>query len=378
MLRRVPVYTPALTADDAEAVAEAVRTGWVAAGQAIAGFERAWANACGMPHGVATSSGTAALELAVHALGLGPGDEVLCPTFAIVSCVRAIVAAGATPVLVDSDPRTFNLDLGGARRRVTPKTRAILVVHTYGHPVDARALAAFAREHQLRVIEDAAEAHGVEVLTDSGWARCGSLGDVSVFSFFGNKAITTGEGGMLLARDEGVRDRARAHLNLYFEAQRRFHHAELGINYRMSNLQATLGLSQVPRLDGILAIKRRVGDRYRDALRDAPGIELQAREAWARTVPWMTAIVLADEVGVDAAEVARRLDQEGIETRPFFQCAHEQPAFTKRGLFAGEHHPVAERLARRGLYLPSGLDLDDETIDRVASTLRNATRFRRS
>ena len=374
MRRRVPVYTPALTAEDAEAVAEAVRGGWVAAGPAIAEFERSWSAACDMPFGVATSSGTAALELAVQALGLAAGDEVICPTFAIVSCVRAIIVAGATPVVVDSEPRTFNIDVDAARRAVTPRTKAILVVHTYGHPVDVRALARLAHDHGLRIIEDAAEAHGAAALTDAGWARCGSLGDVSIFSFFGNKPITTGEGGMLLTRDEEVRDRARAHLNLYFDAQQRFRHRALGINYRMSNLQATLGLSQVPRLDRILERKRHIGDRYRAALAGVEGIELQAQEPWARAVPWMTALVLGDDVPFDALELSRRLDGEAIETRPFFGCAHEQEAFTRRGLFSGERHPVAERLARRGIYLPSGLDLDDETIDRVASAVRSAVR----
>lgn len=317
------------------------------------------------------SNGTAALELAVRALSIGPGDEVICPAFTIISCARAIVMAGATPVLVDVEPDTYCLDVGACRTRLGPRTRAVLAVHLYGHPYDHAALSALAAQHGFRVIEDAAEAHGATVRDANGTEThaAGSLGDVSTFSFYANKPITTGEGGMVLARDETVRDRLRELRNLGFGSGRRFVHDELAPNYRLSGVQAALGVSQLARLDAIVRTKRRIAADYHARLARIDEFELQHREPWADPIYWMIAGVLRDDAPLDAAALGKALAERGVETRPFFAGMHEQPALRALGFFEGERYPVTERLARRGLYLPSGLDLDADAIDRVASAL---------
>jgi perosamine synthetase len=373
----VPVYEPVLTEDDALAVADAVRSGYVAAGPAVAAFEGAMASLTRMPHAVGVSSGTAALELAVAALGIGPGDEVILPSFTIVSCARAVVEAGATPVLVDVDPGTFSLDVEQVRARVTERTRAVMGVHVYGHPFDVEAVRGAIGGRAVALIEDAAEAHGAEVVAGGAWTPCGGAGDLSVFSFYANKAITTGEGGMVLARDGAKAARVRSLANLAFGEERRYEHAELGHNYRMGNAQAALGLSQAKRIDAIVAAKRRVGSWYRERLSRIAGIELQARAPWARPVDWMAALVLADDAGLDARGLAGALRERGIDTRPFFLGMHEQPALHARGLFDGERHPVSERLARRGLLLPSSPALDEATVERVTRAVAEVVAGRR-
>jgi perosamine synthetase len=366
-MARIAIYEPELTEDDARAAAEAVRSGWVAEGPAVGAFEQAWAQRTDMPHAIAVSSGTAALDLAVRALGIGAGDEVICPAFAIVSCVRAVVVAGATPVLVDADPRTFNLDAGAVSARVGPRTRALLAVHTYGHPFDP-ALPVIARRHGIALIEDAAEAHGAEVEIDGALRPCGGIGDVSVFSFYSNKVVTTGEGGMVLARDERVAARVRASKNLCFGAgYDRHRHEQLGANFRLGNVAAAIGLSQFSRLDAIVARKRSLGARYRERLASTHGARLQLHLAGTKPIDWMIAVVLADR---DARDVAASLSEDGIDTRPFFTGAHEQPVF--RDLLGHEQHPVTTELTRRGLLLPSSPKLDDEAIDRVARALERA------
>jgi perosamine synthetase len=371
----IPVYSPALTEDDARAVRETTARGDVSANApSVEAFERLWASRCGMPHGVAVSNGTAALELAVRALSIGPGDEVICPAFTIISCARAIVMAGAIPVLVDVDPETYCIDVGACRTRLGPRTRAVLAVHLYGHPYDHAALSALAAQHGFRVIEDAAEAHGATVRDANGTEThvAGSLGDVSTFSFYANKPITTGEGGMVLARDEEVRDRLRELRNLGFGSGRRFVHDELAPNYRLSGVQAALGVSQLARLDAVIRTKRRIAAEYRARLARIDEFELQHDRAWADPIYWMIAGVLRDDAPLDAALLGKALAERGVETRPFFAGMHEQPALRALGLFEGERYPVTERLARRGLYLPSGLDLDADAIDRVATALEQS------
>jgi perosamine synthetase len=306
------------------------------------------------------SNGTTALELAVRALGIGPGDEVVCPTFTIVSCVRAIVLAGATPVLVDAGPRTFNLDVEQLEAAISPRTRAIMAVHTYGHPFDPRVVE-IARRRAIPLIEDAAEAHGGELLIDSTWRPCGGIGDLSIFSFYANKPVTTGEGGMVLARDAQVAERVRSHRNLCFGPRDdRFRHRELGGNFRLGNVAAAIGLSQLGRLDRIVERKREVAALYRARL---PQLQFQLHESWARPIDWMVSVVFDRP----AREIAEKLDRSGIETRPFFLGMHEQPVFAR--LFSGVRHPVAERLSRHGLYLPSALSVDAAIVERVARVL---------
>jgi len=299
---------------------------------------------------------------------------VIMPAFTIVSCAAAIVRRGGVPVLVDSDPVTWNMDTEKLKAKLefeieqkgNLKLKAIMVVHIYGLPVDMDPVLELAGKYRLKVIEDAAEMHG-----QSYKGRpCGSFGDLSVFSFYPNKHITTGEGGMVLGDDDALAERCRSLRNLCFQAKQRFVHEELGYNFRMTNLQAALGVAQLERLDEFVARKRRMGQRYTELLAGIAGLELMpARTSYAENIYWVYGVVLKDEVPFAAAEAMRRLGAQGIGTRPFFWPMHEQPVFRKMGLFAGERHPVAERLARRGFYIPSGMALTEEQLVEVTAAV---------
>jgi perosamine synthetase len=278
-----------------------------------------------------------------------------------------VVRAGLVPVVVDCDPATWNMTADAVEAAITPKTRAIMLVHIYGLPVDLDRILALARKHDLRVIEDAAEMHGQ---TYRG-QPCGSFGDLSTFSFYPNKHITTGEGGMIVTDDDRMADRMRSLRNLCFQPQQRFVHEEFGWNARMTNLQAALGVAQTERLEQMIEIKRSTGRRYDELLEDVELIQRPvARTNYADNIYWVYGVVLNDKVGFDAKEAMRRLAEKGIGTRPFFWCMHEQPVLRKAGLFAGDKHPHAERIARRGFYLPSGLALTDDQIERSARALK--------
>jgi perosamine synthetase len=363
----IPVNEPLLNEADHASVMEALRSGWISgSGPHLEAFESRWAAYCGRKHGIALANGSVALHVAVALLDLQPGDEVILPTFTIISCALPLVLEGATPVLVDSDPETWTMDVGQVQQRITRRTRAIMAVHIYGHPVDMDPLLRLADRYGLELIEDAAEAHGAEYRG----RRIGSFGSSSCFSFYANKLLTTGEGGMLVVDDDEVAERARRLRNLGFRPGRRFLHHEIGYNFRLTNLQAALGLPQVDRMDQIVARKRAIGQAYTDRLSEVEGLELQVQQPWAKSVYWMYGLVVREETGLDAGELARRLAERGVETRPFFLGMHEQPVFRARGLFEGEAYPVAERLARQGLYLPSGLGLGDDEIERVSHAVR--------
>ncbi len=372
----IPVNEPLLGERELEYVTECVRGGWVSsAGRFIEEFEQGWAGYCGRRYGVALCNGTAALQVAVAALNLQPGDEVVMPTFTIISCAQAVVYAGGVPVLVDSDPHTYCMDVNQIAARIGPRTRAILAGHIYGHPVDMDPVLELAEKYGLAAVEDAAEAHGAEYLSGRDGPhptrqRCGSFGALSCFSFYANKLITTGEGGMVLTDDPELAAKASSLRNLCFQPGRRFYHEELGFNFRMTNLQAALGLAQLERMDQIVARKRWMGLEYTRRLQGVPGLELPVEEPWARSVYWMYGVVVSEETGMDATELSRRLAELGVETRPFFLGMHEQPVFQQRGLFQGESYPVAERIARQGLYLPSGLALTEEQLAHVARAVR--------
>jgi perosamine synthetase len=365
----IPVNEPLLTEQDYTAVMDAMRSGWISgAGASIDAFEARWATFCGRKQGIALANGTVALQVAVALLDLQPGDEVIMPTFTIISCALPVVLAGAVPVLVDCDPRTWTMDVNQVEARITPRTRALMPVHIYGHPVDMDPLLELAARYDLQVVEDAAEAHGAEYRG----RRIGSFGTSSCFSFYANKLLTTGEGGMLMVDDDQLAERARRMRNLGFQPGRRFLHAELGFNFRLTNMQAALGLAQVDRMDEIVARKRRMGQAYTERLSEVAGLELQVQQPWARSVYWMFGIVLSEQTGLDAEQFAARLKTRGVETRPFFLGMHEQPVLRDQGLFDGECYPVAERIARQGLYLPSGLALVDSQIDQVCQAVREA------
>ena len=375
MRRVVPINEPLFAGRELEYVSDCIESGWISSsGRFVDDFESGWASYCGRRHGVAMSNGTVALQAAVAALDLAPGDEVLMPTFTIISCAAAVLAAEATPVLVDSDPRTWCMDVEQVRQKITDRTRAIMAVHIYGHPVDMDPLHELAETHGLALLEDAAEAHGAEYKTgraggDGEWRRCGSFGAMSCFSFYANKIVTTGEGGMVLTDDDRLAERLRSLRNLCFDGERRFLHEEIGFNFRLTNLQAAVGVAQIERVAQVVERKREVARRYGARLRTISALQLPVEEPWARNVYWMYGVVVDEASGLDAAALGQRLGAEGVETRPFFLGMHEQPVLRRRGLFDGESYPVAERLARQGLYLPSGTALTDAQVDEVCDVV---------
>jgi perosamine synthetase len=363
----IPVCEPYISAHDIELVNDALASGWISsAGKYLDLFEQNWANYCDMSHGIAVSNGSTALDIAVDLLDLEAGDEVIMPTFTIISPTQSVVRAGGVPVLVDSNPVTWQMDVDQIEERITSRTRAILVVHIYGHPADMDPIMALAEKHGLLVIEDAAEVHGAEYKG----LRCGGIGHISTFSFYANKLITTGEGGMVLVKSTEHAERARSLRNLCFQPARRFYHETLGYNYRMTNVQAAMGVGQIERIKETVTRKREIAHVYSAAFSDIPAIQLPAEMPWAQNVYWVYGLVLGEERQNDAQQIMSQLRTLGIETRPFFLGMHEQPVFHKMGLFCGERYPVAERLARKGFYIPNGLMLTDKQIDTVVAAVR--------
>jgi len=363
----IPVSEPLLGERELEYIRECVKTGWISsAGRFIEEFEQKWAAYCGIKYGIAVSSGTAALQVAVGCLELKPGDEVIIPAFTIISCALAVIYSGGKPVLVDVNPKTWTIDVSKIEEKITERTRAIMPVHIYGHPCDMEPVWEIAKKHKLVIIEDAAEAHGAEYKGK----KCGGLGDISCFSFYANKIITTGEGGMVLTNNEEYAERARSLRNLCFRKDRRFYHTELGYNFRLTNIQAAIGLAQLERIDELVEKKRWIGRSYNERLKDVPGLILPVEEPWAKNVYWMYGVVLDESRNMDAKEFAKRLRERGVDTRPFFLGMHEQPIFQAMGLFKDGHYPVADGIARQGLYLPSGLTLTEEEIIRVVESIK--------
>jgi perosamine synthetase len=364
----IPVNTPLLDGNERKYLLECIESGWISSeGPFVRQFEEQFAARMGRAHGIAVCNGTAALDTAVDALNIGPGDEVILPAFTIISCIGQIVRAGAIPVLVDSDPLTWNMDVRLIEALITPRTKAIMVVHTYGLPVDMDPVLDIARRHDLKVIEDAAEMHGQ---TYKG-RPCGSFGDISTFSFYPNKHVTTGEGGMILTDGEALAEDCRSLRNLCFQPQKRFVHERLGWNLRMTNLQAAIGLAQLERLDEFVIRKRRMGARYTAALSSLPGVQLPlAHTDYADNIYWVFGMVMDADKGIDAEEAMRRLAAEGIGTRPFFCPMHQQPVLKRMGLFTSDSHPVSERMNRQGFYIPSGMALASDDIDRVIEATR--------
>ena len=364
----IPVNTPLLDGNEKKYLLECIDTGWISSeGPFVRRFEERFAARVDRRHGIAVCNGTAALDAAVEALGIGPGDEVILPAFTIISCVLQIVRAGGVPVLVDSDPITWNMDVAQIENRITSRTKAIMAVHIYGLPIDMDPLLEIARRHGLKVIEDAAEMHGQ---TYKG-RPCGSFGDISTFSFYPNKHLTTGEGGMIVVDDNVLADECRSLRNLCFQPHKRFVHERLGWNLRMTNLQAALGLAQLERLDEFVVRKRHMGARYTAELATLPGLRLPlAKTDYAENIYWVYGLVIDDDRGMDAEESMRRLAAKGIGTRPFFCPMHQQPVLRRKGLFANDSHPVSERLYRQGFYIPSGLALTEGQIDQVIDTVR--------
>ncbi|MFH1184163.1 MAG: DegT/DnrJ/EryC1/StrS family aminotransferase [Chloroflexota bacterium] len=366
----IPVNQPVLDGKEKEYLVRCIETGWISSeGPAVQEFEEKLAARVGRKHGIAVSNGSTALDLAVRALRLPEGSEVIMPSFTIISCAAAIVRAGLKPVLVDAEPRTWNLDVAQLTSKVSSKTRAVMVVHIYGLPTDMDPVLELAARHGLRIIEDAAEMHGQ---TYRGKA-CGSFGDASAFSFYPNKHITTGEGGMVVTDDAEIAEICRSLRNLSHSPGRRFVHEELGFNYRLTNLQAALGIAQLERLDETVAKKRQMGRIYNSHFAAMPELEIApARTDYADNIYWVYGMVVADHMAIDAAQMMTGLAGLKVDTRPFFWGMHEQPVFQKMGWFTNERYPVTERIARRGFYVPSGLGITEEQQLRVVEAVKQA------
>lgn len=364
----IPVNEPLLNGNEKKYLCECIDTGWISSeGPFVKEFEQKLSASVHRKYGVAVSNGTAALEVAVQALGIGEGDEVIMPTFTIISCAMAVTKAGAIPVLVDSDAHTWNMNVEEIETRITSKTKAIMVVHLYGLPADMDKILALAKKYHLKVIEDAAEMHGQ---TYKG-KPCGSFGDISTFSFYPNKHITTGEGGMVVTNDENLAERCRMLRNLCFKKDVRYVHDEISDNYRFTNLQAAVGLAQLERLETFVKRKRDMGRYYTEALKGVKGLQLPiVRTEDAENIYWVYGLLLDKDISADNRTVQRLLAEEGVGARTFFWCMHEQPVYQKQGLFQNESYPNAEYLARKGFYIPSGLALTQEQMEHVVCKVR--------
>ena len=366
----IEVFEPIIGEEEIEAVVAALRRGEISGsfGESIPRFEQEFAEYCGCKHGIAVSSGSTALHLAVAAARIGAGDEVLISASTNIATALAVAHNGAIPVPVDSEGVTWNLNLDLVEDLITEKTKAIIPVHLYGHPVDMDRLMEIARRHNLMVIEDCAESHGA---TCRGRIT-GSFGDMACFSFYANKVITTGEGGIVTTNDEQLAERLRLLRNLAF-TKPRFRHEALGFNFRMTGFQAAMGSAQFAKIDHIVAEKRRVAHTYNEFLRDVEGLQLPHEAEWARNVYWMYAVVVQPEFGISRDELMKRLREADIDSRTFFCPMNQQPCLQALPEFRAVPCPVADSLWENGLYLPSTYSLSEEVINKIADVVRLAS-----
>lgn len=364
----IPVNEPLLNGNEKKYLCECIDTGWISSeGPFVKLFEEKMSSSVNRKYGVAVSNGTAALEVAMQAIGIQEGDEVIMPAFTIISCAMAVTKLGGKPVLVDSDTHTWNMKVEEIEKKITHKTKAILTVHLYGLPVEMDKILELAEQYNLKVVEDAAEMHGQ---TYRG-KPCGSFGHISTFSFYPNKHVTTGEGGMVVTDDEELANRCRLLRNLCFRQDVRYVHDEISDNYRFTNLQAAVGLAQLERLEEFVEKKRQIGKFYTENLCDVKGIHLPVpKTEYADNIYWVYGIVLNKEINYTNREITKLLASQGIGTRTFFWCMHEQPVYKKQGLFDGERYENGEYLARKGFYIPSGLGLTTEQMKAVAAAVK--------
>ncbi len=363
----IPVNEPLLDGNEKKYLCECIDTGWISSeGPFVKEFEQKMSQTAGRKYGIAVTNGTTALEIAVRALGISQGDEVIMPTFTIISCAMAVTKVGAIPVLIDSDIETWNMKVSEIEQKITAKTKAILLVHLYGLPAEVDEILELANKYHLKVIEDAAEMHGQTYKE----RPCGSFGDISIFSFYPNKHITTGEGGMIVTDHEDLAARCCYLRNLCFKNDVRYVHEEISDNYRFTNLQAAVGLAQLERLDEFIIRKRKMGKYYTEALKDVKGLRLPIEKtSYAENIYWVFGIVLEENISLTNREVVQRLAEEGIGSRTFFWCMHEQPVYINDGYFKEEKYKNAEYLARKGFYIPSGLALTEKQMDEVVYKL---------
>jgi len=362
----IPVCEPKLGEKELENVIDCIKTNWISSkGKYITEFEEKFSRYCGAKYGIATSNGTTALHLALASAGIKPGDEVVIPSFTMIATANSVTYTGAKFALVDSEPEYWTMDVSKIEEKITPRTKAIMVMHTYGHPCDMDPILDIAKDHGLLVIEDAAEAHGAEYKG----RKTGGLGDMGCFSFYANKIITTGEGGMVVTNNEEFAERARLLRDLAFEKEKRFLHRYLGFNYRMTNLQAAVGVAQFEHIDEFVETRRRNAHLYNSLLSEVEGITTPKEAEWAKNVYWMYTILVEDSFGVSRDELMARLKEKGIGTRRAFYPIHVQPLYEEG--FKGQKYPVSDELSGKGFYLPSGNTLTKEQIEKVVESIKS-------
>jgi len=359
----IPVAAPDLNGNEKAYVLDCLDSTWISSsGKYLDRFEAAFAEFCGVRHAIACSNGTTALHLALVALGVGPGDEVLVPTLTFVATANTVMYCGATPVFVDAEPDTWTIDPAAIEAKITPRTKGIIVVHLFGHPTDIDPINAIARRHGLFVMEDAAQAHGAEYRG----RRAGSLGDIATFSFFGNKIVTTGEGGMVVTGDDALAARMRLLRTHGMDPTRRYWHPVIGYNYRMTNIAAAIGLAQLERVQWQLDRRRELAAWYREELGNVPVLTCQAERPGASHAWWMFS-ALVNEGTADRDGVMEAMRRRGIETRPIVHPLHTLPPYQEGS--AGQAFPVAEAIARAGINLPTFAGLTRGQVREVCDAL---------
>lgn len=367
----IPVCEPLLEGNELKYVTEAVETGWISSsGKYVSEFEKAFSEYCGCKYGVAVCNGTVALHLALVALGIGPGDEVIIPTFTMIATAYAVCYTGATPVFVDADNNTWNIDVTQIEKKITSKTKAIIPVHIMGNPCNMTKIKDIANKHDLFIVEDAAEAHGAEYKGQ----KTGSLSDLGCFSFFANKNITTGEGGMVVTNNKDFYDKCKYHKNMCFplDAPRNYLHNDIGFNYRMSNLHAAIGLAQTECADKYRKYRIKNAELYHKYLSDVPGLIFQNDEKDTLCVHWMNPIVIdANKFGHTRDELIKHLKEHGIDTRLLFNGMHRQKALLDYGCDCSEEYPVSDWLSDNGFYLPSASGLSESQIAKIANVIKS-------
>lgn len=362
----IMVNEPLLSGNEKKYINECIDTGWISSeGPFVKLFEKQMANFVGRNYATACTSGTAAIDIAVSALELQEGDEVIIPSFTIISCAQALTKIGVKPVLVDCDYDTFNMKVEDIESKINSNTKAIMMVHMYGLTVNVDQILDLAKKYNLKVIEDAAHAIGQ---TYKG-VQCGSFGDISIFSFYPNKHITTGEGGMVLCNDKKLNERSKSLRNLFFSDQR-FIHNEIGFNYRMTNLQAALGVAQLENINQIIKKKRWIGETYNNLLKDLDILNLPIKNTkYCENIYWVYAITVKDNYSKTAEQIMSELKELKIGTRPFYYPMHKQPVFNRAGLFLNDKLPNSEKLYKTGFYIPSGLALTENQAIEVSKAL---------
>ena len=363
----IPVNQPLLEGNEKKYLNECINSGWISSeGRFVKLLEKKFSNYIGRKYGIAVSSGTAAIEIAFNTLNIKKDDEVIMSTFSIISCVLPLIRINAKPVLVDCDPLTWNIDHTQIEKKITKKTKAIMITHIYGLSVDVNPILKIAKKYKLKIIEDAAESHGLKYKNKF----CGSFGDISIFSFYSNKLITTGEGGMILTNNKNISNKSKSLRNLCFNNKNRFKHYDLGWNYRMSNVQAAIGLAQFEKINFFIKKKILMGQFYTNNLKNLKTIQIPLiKTQYCENIYWVYGIVLKNNCKISASKAMKILAKKGIGSRPFFYPINKQPILNKYGYFKNVSCPIAEKISKNGFYIPSGLSLSKLEMKKVSDTL---------